>query len=498
MNTYYSKAKNYRQLIIVILSAIFILCSTMICFAEDTPKESSEIFTVHEYTVDCLGQYFTLDFQDDVNVTSVTSSNISIVSFDDDDIYRTFVYLYAEEPGTVTITARDSNGNTDTCKVTVLPPQLVLSDTEIELDTYDLDNYNEDSESPSEDVKIDSDTNRIKSVRSSDNSIVKCYLTDRYEFSLEAVSAGSAVITVTDEYNQTATVTVTITQKYINEKTYLPIMQDACKEATLHYGENMIKFQTDISSKLKNIKIEATLGGKTYTAKYSGYEDDYYTSVIKGIPVLPVGTKIVYTLSKDDVIYTHNSSVKYGNVGDDVYVSFKKYYDDTPELVYTGKKQTPAVDAEYWYNDYGDTKRITKGVDYTVKYTNNLNVGLARVTITGKGNYKGSTYLSFKIIPKGTSIVRLTSARKAFKVKWKKQAAKMSKSRITGYQIRYSKAKSMSKAIAKKVKGYSKVSKKISKLKARTRYYVQVRTYKVVKGKTYYSKWSAKKYVKTK
>ena len=74
----------------------------------------------------------------------------------------------------------------------------------------------------------------------------------------------------------------------------------------------------------------------------------------------------------------------------------------------------------------------------------------------------------------------------------------MSKSRITGYQIRYSKAKSMSKAIAKKVKGYSKVSKKISKLKARTRYYVQVRTYKVVKGKTYYSKWSAKKYVKTK
>ena len=495
MDTYYSKAKNYRPLIIVMLSTVFILCSAMICFAEDTPKDSSGIFAVHEYTVDYPGQYFTLDFQDNVNVAHVTSSNTSIIHVDDDDIYSTYVYLYAEESGTVTITARDSNGNTDTCKVTVLPTKLVLSDTEIELDTYDLDNYDEDS---NEDVSIDSDSNRIKSVRSSDNSVVKCYLTDKYEFSLEAVSAGSAIITVTDEYNQTATVTVTITQKYINEKTYLPIMQDACKEATLHYGENMIEFQTDISSKLKNIQIEATIGNKTYTAKYSGYEDDYYTAVIKGIPVLPVGTKIVYTLSKDDVIYTRNSSVKYGNVGDDVYVSFKKYDDDIPELVYTGKKQAPAVDAEYWYNGYGDTKRITKGVDYTVKYTNNLNVGIAKVTITGKGNYRGSTSLTFKIIPKKTSIVRLTPARKAFKVKWKKQAVKMSKSRITGYQIRYSKAKSMSKAIAKKVKGYSRVSKKLSKLKARTRYYVQVRTYKVVKGKTYYSKWSAKKYVKTK
>ena len=42
------------------------------------------------------------------------------------------------------------------------------------------------------------------------------------------------------------------------------------------------------------------------------------------------------------------------------------------------------------------------------------------------------------------------------------------------------------------------VSKKISKLKAKKTYYIQVRTYKTVKGTKYYSAWSKVKKVKTK
>ena len=44
--------------------------------------------------------------------------------------------------------------------------------------------------------------------------------------------------------------------------------------------------------------------------------------------------------------------------------------------------------------------------------------------------------------------------------------------------------------------------KTVTKLKAKKRYYVQVRAYRTLKvdgkTKTYYSAWSAKKYVKTK
>ena len=83
-------------------------------------------------------------------------------------------------------------------------------------------------------------------------------------------------------------------------------------------------------------------------------------------------------------------------------------------------------------------------------------------------------------------------------MKWKRQSAKMATSRITGYQIRYSTSSKMTSAKTKTVKGYKYTSKKVTRLKAKTKYYVQVRTYKTVSGKKYYSGWSSKKSVVTK
>lgn len=93
--------------------------------------------------------------------------------------------------------------------------------------------------------------------------------------------------------------------------------------------------------------------------------------------------------------------------------------------------------------------------------------------------------------PKATAIAKLTPAKKAFTVKWKKKSC-------TGYQIRYSLKSSMASAKKVTVKKASTLSKKIRKLKSRKKYYVQVRTYKTVKGTKYYSRWSKKKAVKTK
>ena len=74
----------------------------------------------------------------------------------------------------------------------------------------------------------------------------------------------------------------------------------------------------------------------------------------------------------------------------------------------------------------------------------------------------------------------------------------MSKSRITGYQIQLATNSKFTKG--KKtvtVKGYKKVSKKVTKLKGKKKYYVRVRTYKTVSGVKYYSPWSKIKTVKT-
>lgn len=106
--------------------------------------------------------------------------------------------------------------------------------------------------------------------------------------------------------------------------------------------------------------------------------------------------------------------------------------------------------------------------------------------------------ISQEIKTKGTSIKDLKSAKKAIAVKWKKQAAKVNGSHITGYQIRLATDKKFTKN--KKtvtVKGYKNVSKKIKNLKSKKRYYVKIRTYKSVGGDKCYSPWSKARSIKT-
>ena len=58
---------------------------------------------------------------------------------------------------------------------------------------------------------------------------------------------------------------------------------------------------------------------------------------------------------------------------------------------YTGSalKPSPAVTL--------NGKTLTKDIDYTVSYSNNVNAGTATVTVTGKGNYTGTAKGTFKI-----------------------------------------------------------------------------------------------------
>lgn len=90
------------------------------------------------------------------------------------------------------------------------------------------------------------------------------------------------------------------------------------------------------------------------------------------------------------------------------------------------------------------------------------------------------------------SIKKLTKGKKSFKVTWSKVT------RIAGYQIQYSTYKSFKNSKKVKVKGYKNTSKTVKKLKSKKTYYVRVRAYKTINGKTRYSAWSAKKYIKTK
>lgn len=147
---------------------------------------------------------------------------------------------------------------------------------------------------------------------------------------------------------------------------------------------------------------------------------------------------------------------------------------------------------------------LKRGTDYILESNSLKNVGRARFDVMNANDrtnkYHFSEFRYFKVNPKGTSLKKLKKAKKAFTATWAKQAAKMSKSRITGYQIQYSTSKKFTKKTTKlaTVKGYSKTSKKIKKLKKKKTYYVRIRTYKKVGSLTYYSAWSKAKSVKTK
>ena len=67
-----------------------------------------------------------------------------------------------------------------------------------------------------------------------------------------------------------------------------------------------------------------------------------------------------------------------------------------PDQFYTGKEIKPY--SETW-NAKGSWEKLTEGVDYTVKYDNNVKKGsTATATITGIGKYSGTIIKTFKII----------------------------------------------------------------------------------------------------
>lgn len=91
-----------------------------------------------------------------------------------------------------------------------------------------------------------------------------------------------------------------------------------------------------------------------------------------------------------------------------------------------------------------------------------------------------------KIVVKASKVTKATNVKgKKAKITVKKAAS------VTGYQIQYGTKKNFKGAKSVKTKATTKTVSKLAKKK----YYVRVRTYKVVSGKTYYSSWSGAKTV---
>ena len=76
---------------------------------------------------------------------------------------------------------------------------------------------------------------------------------------------------------------------------------------------------------------------------------------------------------------------------------------DIDDRIYTGNEIKPIITAYY------GEQRLYSGSDYTLSYSDNINVGTATVTLTGKGVYSGTISKTFNIIGRSIAYVSLSA-----------------------------------------------------------------------------------------
>ncbi len=185
----------------------------------------------------------------------------------------------------------------------------------------------------------------------------------------------------------TATVTITGTGNYKGTKE--TTFKINAKTLPSNPVLSVTSYTYDGKAKTPGVTVKdgtkTLVNGTDYTVKYSN-------NVNVGTATVTVTGKGNYTGSKST-----NFKINAKTLPSNPVLSATSY-------TYDGKAKTPGVTVK------DGTKTLVNGTDYTVKYSNNVNVGTATVTVTGKGNYTGSKSTNFKInaAPAGKSIASAT------------------------------------------------------------------------------------------
>ena len=187
--------------------------------------------------------------------------------------------------------------------------------------------------------------------------------------------AGTATVTVTGKntYTGTATKNFTIGKAELSNATVslagwtygdaanTPVLRGNLGDGTVNYfyanaEAPSLEYTTDVPTNAGNYSVKAVIAE---TANYQGKE-------------------VTNTFTIDPKALTEDMIWQEGE-----------------KFVYTGEPQTLA-DGMFGLTDGED--ELEYGVDFTIEYTNNINVGTATATITGLGNYQGTLTTTFEIV----------------------------------------------------------------------------------------------------
>ena len=220
------------------------------------------------------------------------------------------------------------------------------------------------------------------------------------------VNAGTAKVIVTGMGNYTGTVTKTFTITQNQEVKEI-------SECTITLSQTSYTYD----GKIKTPSVTVKLDGKTLTLN-TDYTVSYSDNINAGTAKVTVTGIGNYTGSK-----TVNFTITVG-VAD---ISKATVTLDKTSYNYDGKAKTPSVTVKL------DGKTLTLNTDYTVSYSDNINAGTAKVTVTGKGNYTGSKTVNFTIAKAGQDS-SITCKKTLYKVAYGTKPFKInaaSKSKLT-------------------------------------------------------------------
>lgn len=329
----------------------------------------------------------------DKKATAVVTVGDKLLALNDD-----YTLSYSDNinagKGSVTITCVGNYSGTYTKKFTIEPADISICT--IALSSYKY-MYDETAKTPSVSIAYG-----------------KTILTEGIDYSVaysDNINIGTAKVEITGKGNYTGTAIESFKiDKYdfsefeveLEEDIYVYDGSSKEPEAVVFLGDKILTRDKD------------------YTVEYTNCIDvGTATAIFKGIGSFDGEIRVDYEIKPLDISTDTNIGIKL----------------DNNTYVYDGKDIEPSVTLTY------KEKPLIEGIDYTISYSGNNTIGIAKITITGKGNYTGSIISKFTISKplvtvtlntcKISSLINMSGG---IRIRWNKVA------NATGYMVYRKKA----------------------------------------------------------
>lgn len=150
-------------------------------------------------------------------------------------------------------------------------------------------------------------------------------------------------------------------------------------------GEIDVQVKFKVDENIENVIGDYILWDKDYIINKSAIFHDGFVEYNTN----QLGKTIITKVGSDE--YDNQSDIDTNHKDDKLSIA-KAKISPIEDKTYTGKAITPLVSVTM------DSNPLKKDVDYIISYSNNTNIGTAKVKIEGIGKYEGSVNLTFKII----------------------------------------------------------------------------------------------------